>query len=306
MKNKILSIMSLEGLPVISKYIMSSIESPFPPRIPLISSTHSFVSDVMNDAMSLGIHRLWKDYFVSRLNPPMISDSFKVLDVAGGTGDIAFRILQYHGNNIKARSNLHVSVVDINPSMLGVGQSKAEGLIKSGAFNSSQISFLEANAEKLIIIHGGGDNKNSDVACESSSSSSTTTTTLNSGQIAENSFDAYTIAFGIRNCTDIKAVLDQAYRVLKPGGRFLCLEFSHVEGNPIISALYDAYSFGVIPTLGQFIANDAQSYQYLVESIRKFPKQQEFAQLICDAGFNHVSYENLSQGIVSIHSGFKI
>ncbi|KAF9289579.1 2-hexaprenyl-6-methoxy-1,4-benzoquinone methyltransferase [Linnemannia elongata] len=225
--------------------------------------------DIMNDVMSGGVHRLWKDHFMRTLAP---TPGTKLLDVAGGTGDIAMRFLDYcketHGD-----STAQVTVFDINPNMLEVGK---ERFTKTPYHNTSQVSFMEGNAENLE-------------------------------HIPDNSMDAYTIAFGIRNCTHVDRVLKEAYRVLKPGGRFMCLEFSKVE-NPVISKVYDVFSFDVIPTMGQIVANDRDSYQYLVESIRKFPPQKEFAKMIKDAGFTVMGqgYEDLTFGVAAIHSGFKL
>ncbi|KAJ3415676.1 2-hexaprenyl-6-methoxy-1,4-benzoquinone methyltransferase [Chytridiales sp. JEL 0842] len=225
--------------------------------------------DIMNDAMSAGVHRLWKDHFISTLNP---TKDMRLLDVAGGTGDIAFRFL----NSVKAKygpsNNANVTVVDINPSMLQVGRERAPAF---GYGNSPQISFQEGNAESLE-------------------------------NIPSESVDAYTIAFGIRNCTHVDKVLEEAYRVLKPGGRFMCLEFGHVD-TPIVKNIYDIYSFEIIPFLGGVIANDKESYQYLVESIRKFPRQTDFANMIRKAGFQvrGKGWEDLTFGVAAIHSGFK-
>jgi demethylmenaquinone methyltransferase/2-methoxy-6-polyprenyl-1,4-benzoquinol methylase len=214
--------------------------------------------DIMNDVMSLGIHRLWKDKFIKMLNPVKGS---KLLDVAGGTGDIAFRFL-------KNTHDGQVTVCDINPEMLEEGRKNAiDKNILSG------IEFICGNAEKLPFD--------------------------------DSSYDYYTIAFGIRNVTNIPAALAEAHRVLKPGGRFMCLEFSHVQ-NPILAGLYDFYSFKVIPQMGKIVAGDKDSYQYLVESIRKFPRQEKFLQMIEDAGFSQVKYTNLSGGSVAIHSGWKV
>ncbi|ODN71300.1 bifunctional demethylmenaquinone methyltransferase/2-methoxy-6-polyprenyl-1,4-benzoquinol methylase UbiE [Methylobrevis pamukkalensis] len=218
--------------------------------------------DIMNDAMSAGVHRIWKDAFVSRLAPPRTgSRPFRVIDVAGGTGDIAFRIHDRSGGHARP------TVVDINGSMLAVGRERAEKRGLTG------IDFVEANAEELPF--------------------------------EASSFDAYTIAFGIRNVPRIDKALSEAFRVLRPGGRFLCLEFSSVDV-PGLDRLYDLYSFHVIPRLGQAIAGDADSYRYLVESIRRFPNQERFAQMIRDAGFSRVGYTNLTGGVAAIHVGVKI
>lgn len=227
--------------------------------------------DKMNDAMSLGIHRLWKDRLIRILNPP---EGTKLLDVAGGTGDIAFRFLNHvknkspRGSQRMEIADAHVTVCDINKAMLDVGQQRAV------RFNcSSDISWIQGDAEELPV--------------------------------ATASVDAYTIAFGIRNVTRIPKALTEAYRVLAPGGRFLCLEFSEVE-NGLLASAYEKYSFNVIPVMGHIIAGDWKPYQYLVESIRQFPNQEEFAGMIEDAGFSHVTYENLTFGITAIHSGFKL
>uniref|UniRef100_A0A1B6G3G9 2-methoxy-6-polyprenyl-1,4-benzoquinol methylase, mitochondrial n=1 Tax=Cuerna arida TaxID=1464854 RepID=A0A1B6G3G9_9HEMI len=227
--------------------------------------------DVMNDAMSFFIHRIWKDIFIQRLAP---TPGTNLLDVAGGTGDIAFRYLKYLKNLPPPTSDLvsppsSVTVCDINRAMLSVGRERAE---KQG-YREPEINWLEGDAEKLPV--------------------------------ESNKFTAYTIAFGIRNCTHVDKVLDEAYRVLKPGGRFMCLEFSHVN-NEVLQWIYDQYSFQMIPVMGQVIAGDWKSYQYLVESIRKFPNQEDFKEMIQSSGFSCVSYENLTFGIVSIHSGFKL
>ncbi|CAG9861675.1 unnamed protein product [Phyllotreta striolata] len=199
--------------------------------------------DLMNDAMSMGIHRFWKDYFMLSLSP---TDNTKLLDVAGGTGDISFRFLNYVKNeNLK---NCHVTVLDINPHMLDVGQQRSKAL----KHDPNMIAWKEGNAEQL--------------------------------DLEDDSFDAYTIAFGIRNCTYIDKVLSEAYRVLKPGGRFMCMEFSHVH-YPYFQWLYDKYSFQVVPVMGQILAGDWNSYQYLVESIRQFPTQENFKLMIEEAGF---------------------
>ncbi|XP_076637345.1 ubiquinone biosynthesis protein COQ3, mitochondrial [Colletes latitarsis] len=226
--------------------------------------------DQMNDAMSLGIHRIWKDIFIQRLGP---THGSKLLDSAGGTGDIAFRYLRYLKNSPNPKDlKSSVTVCDINENMLDVGKSraKAQGWTNQ---NNVQIDWLQCDAEKLPF-----DN---------------------------DSYTAYTIAFGIRNVTHIDKVLSEAYRVLTPGGRFMCLEFSHVD-NDVLRWIYDQYSFQLIPVLGTLIAGEWQAYQYLVESIRKFPKQENFKEMIEEAGFRNVTYENLTSGIVAIHSGFKL
>ncbi|OWK14902.1 hypothetical protein Celaphus_00000235 [Cervus elaphus hippelaphus] len=248
--------------------------------------------DVMNDMMSLGIHRVWKDLLLWKMRP---FPGTQLLDVAGGTGDIAFRFLNYvqaqhqrkQKKQLRAQQNLsweeiarkyqneedslggsRVMVCDINKEMLKIGKQKARAQgYKAG------LAWILGDAEELPFD--------------------------------DDKFDVYTIAFGIRNVTHIDQALQEAHRVLKPGGRFLCLEFSQVN-NPLVSRLYDVYSFQVIPVLGEVIAGDWKSYQYLVESIRQFPSQEEFKEMIEDAGFQKVTYENLTSGIVAIHSGFKL
>lgn len=233
--------------------------------------------DLMNDLMSGGLHRLWKDRLVSMLNP---FPGMKHLDVAGGTGDVAFRILDGI-SSIKRRANqdpindhlqeeTQIHVCDINPNMLNVGRKRA---IERGLGEDKSLIWVEGDAEALSF--------------------------------EDNTMDGYTIAFGIRNVTHIEKVLAEAYRVLKHGGRFLCLELSHVEV-PVFKELYDYYSFSVIPAVGELVAGDRDSYQYLVESIRRFPPQEKFASMIADAGFQKVEYENLVGGVVAIHSGLKI
>ena len=211
--------------------------------------------DLMNDAMSLGAHRLWKDQFVSRVKP---RKGEEILDMAGGTGDIAFRM---HANGA------HVTVADINPEMLAVGRERAEKRGLSG------LEWSEQNAESLTF--------------------------------ADRTFDAYTIAFGIRNVTDIPAALAEAHRVLKRGGRFFCLEFSTTLW-PGFSTVYDVYSHKVVPKLGKLLANDEDSYRYLVESIRRFPDMPTFDALIGKAGFVSRKVEPMLGGLVAIHSGWKI
>ncbi len=218
--------------------------------------------DLMNDLMSGGLHRLWKSDFVTMLNPPRGDQPFRLLDVAGGTGDVALRYAATGGSGCAA------VICDISPEMLAVGRRKVDT-----AGLTTRIELVEGNAETLPF--------------------------------ADRSFDAYTIAFGIRNVTRIDCALSEAYRVLKPGGRFLCLEFSHVDV-PILDTIYDFHSFQVIPRLGQMAAGAADPYTYLVESIRKFPKQVVFADMIKAAGFDRVSYRNLTGGVAAIHSGWRI
>jgi demethylmenaquinone methyltransferase/2-methoxy-6-polyprenyl-1,4-benzoquinol methylase len=216
--------------------------------------------DLMNDLMSGGVHRLWKDAFVDWLNP---QDGMAVLDVAGGTGDIAFRIARH----LRARGATgSITVCDINFAMLKQGVRRREALDDS-------IGWVCGDAENLPV--------------------------------EDASQDAYTIAFGIRNTTHLDRVLAEAYRVLKPGGRFLCLEFSRVAA-PGLDSLYDLYSFAVLPRLGEIVAGDGAAYRYLAESIRRFPAQAPFAKMIGKAGFIQVKFRNLSGGIAAMHSGWKV
>jgi demethylmenaquinone methyltransferase/2-methoxy-6-polyprenyl-1,4-benzoquinol methylase len=217
--------------------------------------------DLMNDLMSGGVHRIWKDIFVEWLDP---RPGRAYLDVAGGTGDIAFRIADL----ARARGGeAAIAVCDINPDMLG------EGLRRAAANDERVIEWICGDAEKLPF--------------------------------PDSSMDAYTIAFGIRNVTHIDAALREARRVLKPGGRFLCLEFSRVEA-PGLDALYDAYSMNVLPRLGQMVAGDAEAYRYLAESIRRFPPQNAFARMIEKAGLSRVKVRNLTGGIAAMHSAWRI
>jgi len=216
--------------------------------------------DLMNDLMSAGLHRAWKDALVTSLKPPK-RRPFRHLDVAGGTGDVAFRVLDAGG------PTTHVTALDINGDMLAVGRERA------GARHEGRIDFVEANAEALPF--------------------------------PERSFDGYSIAFGIRNVTRVEAALAEAHRVLRPGTQFLCLEFSRVDV-PGLDALYDAYSFNVIPRLGRMIAGDADSYRYLVESIRRFPSPAAFGRMIAAAGFRRVTHRLFTGGVVALHGAWKI
>jgi 2-methoxy-6-polyprenyl-1,4-benzoquinol methylase len=227
----------------------------------------------MNDLMSLGVHRLWKDHFVRSLAPGSTAPAkgWNILDIAGGTGDIAFRMLDY-ATNIKGDSETKVTISDINADMLAEGKKRSLDTVYG---NSDRLSFLEANAEHLETIDS-------------------------------NSVDLYTVAFGIRNFTDKQKALAEAFRVLKPGGVFACLEFSKVN-NPLFDGVYKRWSFSAIPLIGQIVAADRDSYQYLVESIERFPSQEEFKAMIHRAGFVTVGqgYENLTDGIAAIHKGIK-
>jgi demethylmenaquinone methyltransferase/2-methoxy-6-polyprenyl-1,4-benzoquinol methylase len=221
--------------------------------------------DLMNDLMSAGVHRIWKDAMVEWLNP---QPGWKCLDVAGGTGDIAFRIVDLvRSRGGEAPRKIDVTVCDINAQMLGEGVRRAEEK------NETAIEWVCGNAEGLPF--------------------------------PDSSFDAYTIAFGIRNVTHIDQALAEARRVLRPGGRFLCLEFSKVEV-PGLDTLYDAYSFKLMPKIGGLVAKDEDSYRYLAESIRRFPPQAKFAAMIGDAGLEQVKVRNLSGGIAAMHSAWRL
>jgi demethylmenaquinone methyltransferase / 2-methoxy-6-polyprenyl-1,4-benzoquinol methylase len=235
--------------------------------------------DLMNDLMSGGLHRAWKDALVTAVNPPRgrpgrLDEAkgrpgrldekperpFALLDLAGGTGDIAFRVVAASG------AGTHATVADINADMLEVGRARA---LERGL----DIAFVEANAEALPF--------------------------------PDARYDAVTVAFGIRNVPRVAAALAEAFRVLRVGGRFFCLEFSTVDV-PGLDALYDFYSFNVIPALGRAVANDEPAYRYLVESIRRFPRPDAFAEMIRSAGFRRVTFQRMTGGIVALHSGWRL
>jgi demethylmenaquinone methyltransferase/2-methoxy-6-polyprenyl-1,4-benzoquinol methylase len=217
--------------------------------------------DLMNDLMSLGLHRIWKDILVAKLHPSR-RRAFRHLDVAGGTGDVAFRVAAAGGEGTE------VTVVDVNAEMLRVGEERTKR--RRGG---DRVRFVEGNAEALPLPNGA--------------------------------YDGYTIAFGIRNVPRMERALSEAYRVLKRGGRFLCLEFSRVD-LPVLDRLYGFYSDAAIPALGKVVAGDGAPYRYLVESIRQFPTPDLFAERIAEAGFARVDYTRLTGGIVAIHSGWKL
>ena len=214
--------------------------------------------DIMNDVMSMGIHRIWKEAMMDWLAP---RPGQKLLDVAGGTGDISFKFLNRAGSG-------HATVLDITENMLIAGRKRAEA---DKMLNS--IDWVVGDAMALPF--------------------------------ADNSFDVYTISFGIRNVTRPQEALNEAFRVLRPGGRLMVLEFNQIPV-PLVQKAYDIYSFNVIPRMGKLIANDRESYQYLVESIRKFPDQETFLSMVQEAGFKNTNYRNLSLGIAALHSGWKI
>lgn len=214
--------------------------------------------DIMNDVMSVGIHRIWKEAMMDWLAP---RSGQKLLDVAGGTGDISFKFLGRAGSG-------HATVCDITESMLIEGRKRAEA-----ESMSASLDWVVGDAMALPF--------------------------------EDNTFDVYTISFGIRNVTRPQEALNEAYRVLRPGGRLMVLEFSQLP-NPMMQAAYDAYSFNVIPQMGKMITGDRDSYQYLVESIRKFPDQETFLGMIKTAGFENAKYRNLSLGIAALHSGWKL
>jgi demethylmenaquinone methyltransferase/2-methoxy-6-polyprenyl-1,4-benzoquinol methylase len=218
--------------------------------------------DLMNDLMSAGVHRAWKAAMIAKLNPPHGETAFNLLDLAGGTGDVAFRAAAAAGTGFRA------IVCDINADMLKVGRERA-----ARKHFDDRVRFMQGNAENLSFV--------------------------------DKSFDACTIAFGIRNVPRIDLALREIYRVLKPGGRFLCLEFSSVD-TPGLDRLYELYSFNVIPGLGRMVTGDAESYRYLVESIRKFPRPAAFAGMMSEAGFARAKWDVMSGGIVALHSGWRL
>jgi demethylmenaquinone methyltransferase/2-methoxy-6-polyprenyl-1,4-benzoquinol methylase len=224
-------------------------------RVGAVFSSVARRYDIMNDLMSGGMHRVWKDRFVARVKPRQGED---ILDMAGGTGDIAFRM---------ARRGAHVMVSDINADMLEVGRERARSRGLTG------LDWKVENAEALTF--------------------------------SDTSFDAYTIVFGIRNVTDIRAALREAHRVLKRGGRFYCMEFSSSDW-PGFSDLYEAFASNVIPRIGKYVARDEDSYRYLVESIRRFPRAEAFKRMVTEAGFVRAAAEPMLGGLVTIHSGWKI
>lgn len=239
-------------------------EVPEADKAPLVRGVFESVArryDLMNDFMSGGVHRMWKNTLIHKLAP---RPGMKLLDVAGGTGDISFRFLDRLEGKARGAS---ATVCDMTQGML------IEGRRRAAAQNREGLEWVCGDAMALPF--------------------------------PDKSFDAYTISFGIRNVTRVEAALAEAYRVLKPGGRFLCLEFSPVE-TPIFDKIYDWYSFNVIPRLGEMVAGDRESYQYLVESIRKFPDRRRFAQMIREAGFSRVEWMDMSSGVVAIHGGWRL
>ncbi|MFI4971621.1 MAG: bifunctional demethylmenaquinone methyltransferase/2-methoxy-6-polyprenyl-1,4-benzoquinol methylase UbiE [Hyphomicrobiales bacterium] len=222
--------------------------------------------DLMNDLMSGGLHRAWKDALVTAINPPKGDRPFALLDLAGGTGDVAFRVVEAGGTGVR------VTVCDINADMLAVGRERSRERSRERG-HDIVVTFEQGNAEELPY--------------------------------PDRHFDCVTIAFGIRNVPRIERALAEVYRVLRIGGRFLCLEFSSVD-LPGLSSLYDVYSYNVIPRIGEAVTGDREAYQYLVESIRKFPKPPVFAKMVEAAGFRRVSFSSMTAGVVALHSGWKL
>jgi ubiquinone/menaquinone biosynthesis methyltransferase len=264
------------------------------PRVQQVFASVADSYDVMNDLMSGGLHRYWKDYLVSMTRIESMAQwirqrnnsttSLRLLDVAGGTGDVAFRLCEAAGCKERSESSgtdcISVTICDLNADMLRVGQERArqrypshETTAMSRLEETQALRFVQGNAQELPF-----DDK---------------------------SFDVYTIAFGLRNVTDVDQALREAHRVLKPGGRFLCLEFSSQLLNSYLQSIYDAYSFNVIPAMGEAIAHDRSSYQYLVESIRRFSTPDELIQRMQQAGLQSCQYTNMTGGIVAIHEGYK-
>jgi len=227
-------------------------------RVQGVFSSVASKYDIMNDVMSVGIHRVWKDAMMDWLAP---RPGQKLLDVAGGTGDISFRFLKRAGAG-------HATVLDLTEPMLIEGRKRAEA-----EDMSASLDWVVGDAMALPF--------------------------------EDNTFDVYTISFGIRNVTRPQEALNEAYRVLRPGGRLMVLEFSQLP-NPMMQAAYDAYSFNVIPRMGKLIANDSESYQYLVESIRNFPDQETFLSMVKAAGFENAKFRNMTMGVAALHSGWKI
>jgi ubiquinone/menaquinone biosynthesis methyltransferase len=236
---------------------------PFADKAKMVSEVFSSVArnyDIMNDAMSVGIHRIWKKQFVDLIP----ANTERLLDVAGGTGDIA---IKYHKQATKSAHKPHITICDINYEMISLARDKAiDRNILTG------LCYVQGDAERLPF--------------------------------PDNTFDCYTIAFGIRNVTDITVALRESYRVLKPGGKFLCMEFSKVE-SVILEKLYDLYSMNIIPRIGEYIAGDRDAYEYLVESIRKFPDQHNFSRMIEQVGYQAVHHTNLTLGVAAIHMAYK-
>jgi|UniRef100_A0A7S4G857 ubiquinone/menaquinone biosynthesis methyltransferase len=252
-------------------------EVPVEEKASMVASVFHSVADnydIMNDVLSMGTHRLWKNSFVSMADPQL---ECQYLDVAGGTGDIAFRLLDALQEKAMDRikpveKTAQVTVLDINSSMLKVGEDRARQRYPT-LHPAVSLRFIEGDAQKLPI--------------------------------EDATIDMYTIAFGIRNVTDIPKALRDAHRVLKPGGRFLCLEFSKVQ-NPVLSPLYHMYNHNLLPVVGHVVASDWGSYQYLAESIDRFPSQERFQQMLEEAGFQNVTYTNFAEGIVAVHDGWKL